>query len=129
MSDFCNDQLGAAVLAATVVSLLALPGAAAASARDDARVQRGLESLVEARGGPPGAIATLYRDGKTTVLRAGYGDRAKRRRPRSTDHMRIASVAKAFSGAVALRLVRDGRLGLDDTSPGTAPTCPRRGAP
>jgi D-alanyl-D-alanine carboxypeptidase len=29
--------------------------------------------------------------------------------------MRIASVAKAFSGAVALRLVRDGRLGLDDT--------------
>ena len=66
-------------------------------------------------GGPPGAIATLYRDGKTTVLRAGYGDRANRRRPRSTDHMRIASVAKAFSGAVALRLVRDGRLGLDDT--------------
>ena len=34
--------------------------------------------------------------------------------------MRIASVAKAFSGAVALRLVRDGRLGLDDTSPATA---------
>src|SRR3954451_24224339 len=29
--------------------------------------------------------------------------------------MRIASVAKAFSGAVALRLVRDGRLRLDDT--------------
>jgi D-alanyl-D-alanine carboxypeptidase len=31
------------------------------------------------------------------------------------DHMRIASVAKAFSGAVVLQLVRDGRLGLDDT--------------
>ncbi len=29
--------------------------------------------------------------------------------------MRIASIAKAFSGAVALSLVRDGRLGLDDT--------------
>ena len=102
------------LLAAAMV-LLVVPGTAAASARDDARVQRGLETLVKARGGPPGAIATLYRDGKTTVLRAGYADRAKRRRPRSTDHMRIASVAKAFSGAVALRLVRDGRLGLDDT--------------
>ena len=34
--------------------------------------------------------------------------------------MRIASVAKAFSGAVALQLVRDGRLGLDDTI-GAAP--------
>ena len=29
--------------------------------------------------------------------------------------MRIASVAKAFSGAVALNLVQQGRLGLDDT--------------
>ena len=118
-----------AALTAAALVLLAVPGTAAASARDDARVQRGLERLVEARGGPPGAIATLHRDGRTTVLRAGYGDRAKRRRPRSTDHMRIASVAKAFSGAVALRLVRDGRLGLDDTIARTGPTCPRPGAP
>lgn len=29
--------------------------------------------------------------------------------------MRIASVAKAFSGAVALRLVQRGELALDDT--------------
>jgi D-alanyl-D-alanine carboxypeptidase len=29
--------------------------------------------------------------------------------------MRLASVAKAFSGAVALHLVQEGRLGLDDT--------------
>lgn len=29
--------------------------------------------------------------------------------------MRIASVSKAFSGAIALQLVRDGRLGLEDT--------------
>ena len=94
---------------------LAMPGTAMAAPRDDARVQRGLERLVAAKGGPPGAIATLRRDGKTTVFRAGYADRAARRRPRMTDHMRIASVAKAFSGAVALRLVRDGRLGLDDT--------------
>jgi D-alanyl-D-alanine carboxypeptidase len=29
--------------------------------------------------------------------------------------MRIASIAKAFSGAVALHLVHEGRLGLNDT--------------
>lgn len=100
---------------AALVTALVLPAAASAGARDDARVQRGLRALVHSEGGPPGAIATMWRGGRTTVLRAGYGDRARRRRPRAGDHMRIASVAKAFSGAVALRLVRDGRLGLDDT--------------
>jgi D-alanyl-D-alanine carboxypeptidase len=101
------------VLAALLI--LSVPGTATAGARDDARVQRGLERLVESKQGPPGVIATLHRNGTTRVLRAGYADRRARRRPRSTDHMRIASVAKAFSGAVALRLVREGRLGLDDT--------------
>lgn len=38
--------------------------------------------------------------------------------------MRIASVSKAFSGAVALRLVQDGRLGLDDTIGTRLPTLP-----
>src|SRR5699024_11088240 len=71
--------------------------------------------LVAAKGGPPGAIATIYRDGKLTVLRAGRADAKRPGAPKPTDHMRIASVAKAFSGAVALNLVRAGRLGLDDT--------------
>ena len=49
------------------------------------------------------------------MLRAGRADIARERPPRAKDHMRIASVSKAFSGAVALRLVRDGRLALGDT--------------
>ena len=100
--------------AAALGALLAMP-AAAGAATTDAAVQRGLERLVAADGGPPGAIATLYRNGRLTVLRAGRADARRARRPRASDHMRIASVAKAFSGAVALRLVRDGRLDLDDT--------------
>jgi D-alanyl-D-alanine carboxypeptidase len=87
----------------------------ASAAPGTAVVQRGLEKLVAAPGGPPGAIATIYRGGKLKVLRAGRADIRRRGAPRATDHMRIASVAKAFNGAVALRLVRDGRLGLDDT--------------
>jgi len=38
--------------------------------------------------------------------------------------MRIASVAKAFSGVVALHLVREGKLSLDDTIAQVLPTLP-----
>jgi D-alanyl-D-alanine carboxypeptidase len=103
-----------AVAAAAV--LLAFPGAGRAADRATAAdVQRGLDGLVAASGGPPGAVATLYRNGRLTVLRAGRADIRRNGAPRATQHMRIASIAKAFSGAVGLRLVRDGRLGLDDT--------------
>ena len=104
-------RTGAVVLAAATLGL----AGSASAATTDADVQRGLERLVAAPGGPPGAIATLYRDGKLTVLRAGRADVKKKGAPRGTDHMRIASVAKAFNGAVALNLVRAGKLGLDDS--------------
>jgi D-alanyl-D-alanine carboxypeptidase len=103
-------------LSACFVVLLAWCFAApAAAAPGPAEVKRGLERLVAATGGPPGAIATIYRDGGMTVVRAGRANVKRPGAPRPTDHMRIASVAKAFSGAVALNLVRDGRLGLEDT--------------
>ena len=41
--------------------------------------------------------------------------------------MRIASVSKAYSGAVALNLVRKGRLGLDDTIGLRLPSLPVAG--
>ncbi len=106
-------SLACAALALAAWSGLAASAASAASTPAD--VQRGLERLVAAPGGPPGAIATIYRGGKLTVLRAGRAEVKRRRAPRATDHMRIASVAKAFSGAVALNLVRAGKLGLEDT--------------
>ena len=99
----------------SVLMALLLAPAIGRAATTDAEVQRGLRGLVPAEGGPPGAIATLYRDGQLTVLSAGRSDIERRGAPRPTQHMRIASVAKAFSGAVALHLVQEGRLGLDDT--------------
>ena len=55
-----------AVIPVALVCLVALaPGAGAKSTPAD--VQRGLEGLVDAPGGPPGAIATIYRDGELTV--------------------------------------------------------------
>lgn len=76
---------------------------------------RGLRRLVSAPGGPVGAIATLYRNGRTTALRAGRADVTRPGAPRLGDHMRIASISKAFGGAVALHLVAQGRLGLNNT--------------
>jgi D-alanyl-D-alanine carboxypeptidase len=100
-------------LAAGLTVLLAL--SVPAHATTAAAVQRGLDRLVAASEGPPGGIVTLYRNGRLTVLGSGRAAIKRERPPRATDHMRIASIAKAFSGAVALQLVRDGRLGLDDT--------------
>jgi D-alanyl-D-alanine carboxypeptidase len=114
------------LLVLPVLACLALAfGATTAAAKTtDAEVLKGLEGLVTSPGGPPGAIATLYRDGKLTTLSTGRADIKKRAKPRATEHMRIASVAKAFSGAVALHLVREGKLSLDDTIAKVLPTLP-----
>ncbi len=100
---------------AGTVLLPTAAGAARGGRTTDAAVQRLLDRLVAAPGGPVGAIVTLYRNGATTVLRAGRADATRPGAPRLGDHMRIASITKAFTGAVALRLVQEGRLGLDDT--------------
>jgi D-alanyl-D-alanine carboxypeptidase len=104
-----------ATVALALAASLMLAASTASAAPTTADVQRGLEHLVDAPAGPPGAIATMYSNGRLTVLRAGQANVKHRRPPRPADHMRIASVAKAFSGAVALNLVRAGKLGLDDT--------------
>jgi D-alanyl-D-alanine carboxypeptidase len=98
-----------------VLAVVLSSATAAVAAPGPAAVQRGLQHLVAAKGGPPGAIATFYRDGQLTVLSAGRANVKRPGAPTTTDHMRIASVAKAFNGAVALHLVEEGKLGLDDT--------------
>jgi D-alanyl-D-alanine carboxypeptidase len=113
-----------AALSALACLALALTAGPAAAKTTDAEVLKGLEGLVTSPGGPPGAIATLYRNGKLTTLSTGRADVGKKAAPRATDHMRIASVAKAFSGAVALHLVAEGKLNLDDTIAKVLPTLP-----
>lgn len=74
-----------------------------------------LRDLVATPNGPPGAIAIVQIDRRVKVSTAGISNLNDRRRMRPDDHMRIASVAKAFSGAVALSLVDRGLLSLDST--------------
>ncbi len=104
--------------ALSLVAALLLPTAAVgkpATVRADRALDRALERLVAMPGGPPGAIALVQRGGRLKVHRAGLADVATRRRPRASDHMRVASVSKAFSGGVALSLVGEGAVSLDDT--------------
>jgi D-alanyl-D-alanine carboxypeptidase len=98
---------------------LALGGPVAAHARSaaatDAALDRALRELVAMPGGPPSAIAVVQRGSSLRVHAFGVATLGASWRPRKNDHMRIASVAKAFSGAVALSLVDAGVLSLDDT--------------
>ncbi|MET8831362.1 serine hydrolase domain-containing protein [Streptomyces sp. NPDC004610] len=117
-----RPRLRAVRLLAVCLTVLvpAAPATAAATTTsaahgDDSALQRRLEALVRAPGGPPGAIALLQRGPHTQVVRAGVADLTTGRPPEPDDHMRIASTAKAFSGAVALALADRHALRLDDT--------------
>ena len=66
-------------------------------------------------GGPPGAIAVIQRGKHREVHTFGVANVRTGRPMRIDDRMRIASISKAFSGAVALSLVSKGALSLDDT--------------
>ena len=91
----------------------------------DHTLQKQLDQLVHAPDGPPGVIAVLQRGDESRIVRAGVADLDSGRPVEPTDHMRIASTAKAFSGAVALRLVDRGALGLDDTIGRRLPELPK----
>jgi D-alanyl-D-alanine carboxypeptidase len=110
-----------------LAALILLVGADVATAQGDtrARLQQQLDAFSAAEGGPPGGVVTLRRGSRTTVLTTGLADVAGGRPPRGSDHMRIASVAKAFSGAVVFRLVARGQLRLGSTIGEILPSLPR----
>ena len=108
----------------TVAALVAVVVPVAA-ASPTTQLQSALDALVARDGGPPGAIAVVHRPGRTTVLTAGVGDVRTGAAPRPGDRVRLASVAKAYSGAAALRLVAQGRLRTTSTIGEVLPTLPR----
>ena len=106
--------------ATAVVSVPYLAGRSAAFGREkakgaDAALDRALEELVAMEGGPPGVIAVIQRGEHREVHTFGVRNIKSGLPMRVDDRMRIASTAKAFSGAVALSLVSKGALSLDDT--------------
>ena len=90
-------------------------GALGGAKDPDAKLDRALKKLVAKRGGPPGVIAVVQRGEHRKVHAFGVANLENGRPMGVDDRMRIASAAKAFSGATALSLVGKGKLSLDDT--------------
>jgi len=105
----------AALLAAT--ALIAAPTASA----DGGRLGAALDRIIDDPQGPPGLSVLIQRGKRVEFRRRGVANIATGAKPKRRSPMRIASMAKAFNGAVALSLVSMGRSGpagplrLDDT--------------
>lgn len=116
---FAACTASAAALVAIVPASVAAPYAGAASVgagrSSDAALERALVRLVRHADGPPGIAVVVQRKGWEVFYRAGTADVADGAPMGESDSMRLASVAKAFSGAAALSLVADGTLSLGDT--------------
>jgi D-alanyl-D-alanine carboxypeptidase len=116
-------------LATAVVSVPYLAGKTVAIGKEnaqgaDAALDRALKELVALRGGPPGVIAVVQRGQSREIHSFGVRNIKGDLPLRAKDHMRVASAAKAFSGAVALTLVSKGVLSLNDTIGDLLPELP-----
>ena len=108
----------ASLIITLAVGVIATASPASASAGDDYadhRLQAGIDALVARPDGPPGVIAVVQRGDRRLVFRAGVSNLKTGAPMRPWLHMRIASTAKAYSGGVALSLVEEGVMSLDDT--------------
>jgi D-alanyl-D-alanine carboxypeptidase len=114
-----------AAMACCLVTSGAVPASASPNREPSTGLSRALLRLVSMPGGPPGAIALVQVGGHTQVTTAGVGNIVTNAPISPGDTVRIASVSKAFSGAVALALVTRGRLSLDDTIAQRLPYLPK----
>ena len=116
----------AAVLAVLTAAAMSFPAAVAdgATGTGGEALQGALNALVSGSDGPPGVIAVVKIGATQTVYRAGTGQVGQLAPLEPTDHIRLASVSKAYSGAVALSLVADHVLSLSDTVGKWLPSLP-----
>jgi D-alanyl-D-alanine carboxypeptidase len=80
------------------------PSAHAATASREAALEKAMNAFIEQRD-----------SASPTFLTAGVADTKTKKAFASGDAMRMASVAKAFSGAAAVSAVASGKLSFDDT--------------
>ncbi len=91
----------------------------------DVALRQAMNDLVGKPGGPPGILVAIGRGPHVSLRTAGVADTVTGARPAAQGHMRMASVAKAFSGAAALSLVSRGTLRLSDTIAKWLPHLPK----
>jgi D-alanyl-D-alanine carboxypeptidase len=79
---------------------------------DPAVLQEQLDGVVEA--GSPGVVGLVRTGERTWQGASGLADLRAERPARAGDRFRVGSVTKSFVATLALQLVGEGRLGLDD---------------
>jgi D-alanyl-D-alanine carboxypeptidase len=112
------------VIALTSAVSVADATSAPSAAKADAALDAALEKLVTSKGGPPSVAVVVQRGDEVTFHGEGKADVTTSTPPMIDDYMRLASVAKAVSGAVELSAVADGTLSLDDTIGDRLPDLP-----
>jgi D-alanyl-D-alanine carboxypeptidase len=106
-------MVGRAFIATLAVAAVA--ASAAGASPIDRKLNNALDQIVASKDGPPGLSVLLKTGHGREFLTRGTANTKTGRRPTPHDHMRLASMAKAYNGAVTLALVEDGFLSLDDT--------------
>ena len=109
------------MVAAVLVALTALPSAHAASSGGKqlppttrAEIDEIVEQTMQ-QYNVPGFAVGVWRNGKQYVAEYGVADLADDRPFVATDHVRIASNTKTYTGTAVLQLVDQKKLALDDT--------------
>jgi D-alanyl-D-alanine carboxypeptidase len=117
--------LTVAVTITALAALVAGPSSAATGGSTaDRNLDRALDAFVGRDDASPGISVVVQRDATPVLHTAGVTDTATEAPITLDDSMRLASVAKAFSGATALALVADGSLKLNDTVGAKLPDLP-----
>jgi D-alanyl-D-alanine carboxypeptidase len=118
----------AALIASTALALVGVLPAGAATSRPraaDTALDAALDRFVAQPDGPPGIAVVVQRGAAPVLHSAGTSVVGSTTPIQLDDHLRLASVAKAFSGAVATSVVASGELSLDDTIGEKLPTLPQ----
>jgi D-alanyl-D-alanine carboxypeptidase len=110
-----NLRLPVTVAALSVALLLPLIAGKPADASTRSNLDRVLNRVMAVPNGPPGISMQVVKNGKSQYFRRGVANVKTGQKPRLRQRFRIASVAKAFSGAVALNLIARGKLSLHST--------------
>jgi D-alanyl-D-alanine carboxypeptidase len=88
------------------------PAAGQGSLRD--RLQARFEELHKGGSFPGGTAGIALPDGSLIGLAVGVSDRTAGTPMKPTDRLLLGSVGKTYASAVALQLVQEGKIGLDD---------------
>lgn len=110
-------------LAPVAVALAAVPFLSLAASQQSAppaaglqqRLQAKFEELHQAGSFPGGTAGFVLADGTSFGIAVGLSDRSAGTPMKLTDRLLLGSVGKTYAAAVAIQMIHEGKLRLDDT--------------